>query len=658
MLPQLKLKIGADTKDAEKGLERTSDKLSRTARAADKSRRAMRRLGPALKRVGQIAAAAAAAAAAASGLLLKSSLANIDAQAKLARTLNTTVASMQTLERAAELQGVSFEQLSVGLRDFFRRTSQAAAAGKGPVVDAFKAIKTNISELNALPLDERVALVNERLREFVPAAQRAAVAGQLFGEKASLLLTRLDADTISQANDELRELGVLLSDVDAAKVEAANDAMTKLSTVITGIGNRLAIQLAPTLQRVSDLLAESAKEGGALNKVMAFMGSVIRDVIQTASAFIAIIAAIPGIAAEAWDRVIAGLGGIEYAFKALAVQMKIAWTEAMDWILAKTEGFLLELSGAIAGVSPEWAADLVESAAAMNASMLASQRAIGGMRSEAEEFANVSADAFRGALMPMESLNELGDDLVLIFGDIARATRIGGKVIEDSMTGAKDALGGAKDAVSDLAVTMKDKWEGLASTIEDGMTNAFMSTLDGVSSTKDAFRTMAKDIIRELYRVLVVQQLVGSYGVGGRGGSGILGAIGGLFGIGDGVGFGSGLGGTSGFLPTWPAGGPMFTPLSFAGGGSTGMGARSGGVDGRGGFPAILHPKETVIDHTQAGGGGGGGVTVNQTIQISTGVQATVRSEIMSLMPQIAESSKLAVLEARQRGGAFAGAFR
>jgi hypothetical protein len=30
----------------------------------------------------------------------------------------------------------------------------------------------------------------------------------------------------------------------------------------------------------------------------------------------------------------------------------------------------------------------------------------------------------------------------------------------------------------------------------------------------------------------------------------------------------------------------------------------------------------------------------------------------MSLMPQIAESSKLAVLEARQRGGAFAGAFR
>lgn len=49
---------------------------------------------------------------------------------------------------------------------------------------------------------------------------------------------------------------------------------------------------------------------------------------------------------------------------------------------------------------------------------------------------------------------------------------------------------------------------------------------------------------------------------------------------------------------------------SFAGGGFTGTGPRSGGLDGRGGFPAILHPNETVIDHTR-GQGMGGGVVVN-----------------------------------------------
>ena len=41
------------------------------------------------------------------------------------------------------------------------------------------------------------------------------------------------------------------------------------------------------------------------------------------------------------------------------------------------------------------------------------------------------------------------------------------------------------------------------------------------------------------------------------------------------------------------------------------MGVRSGGIDGRGGFPAILHPNETVIDHTK---GQGMGATVNFNI--------------------------------------------
>lgn len=89
---------------------------------------------------------------------------------------------------------------------------------------------------------------------------------------------------------------------------------------------------------------------------------------------------------------------------------------------------------------------------------------------------------------------------------------------------------------------------------------------------------------------------------------------------------------------------------SFDGGGFTGMGSRSGGVDGKGGFNAILHPNETVIDHTK---GQGQGIVVNQTINVTTGVQNTVRAEIQNLMPQIAENAKAAVAVANQRGGAY-----
>jgi len=53
---------------------------------------------------------------------------------------------------------------------------------------------------------------------------------------------------------------------------------------------------------------------------------------------------------------------------------------------------------------------------------------------------------------------------------------------------------------------------------------------------------------------------------------------------------------------------------SFEGGGFTGFGSRSGGIDGRGGFLATLHPNETVVDHSR---GGGAGVTIINNIDAS-----------------------------------------
>lgn len=94
---------------------------------------------------------------------------------------------------------------------------------------------------------------------------------------------------------------------------------------------------------------------------------------------------------------------------------------------------------------------------------------------------------------------------------------------------------------------------------------------------------------------------------------------------------------------------------SFDGGGYTGDGARAGGLDGKGGFMAMLHPNETVVDHTK--GQSAEAVTVVQNINISTGVAQTVRNEIASMMPQIANASKQAVLDARKRGGSFSNAF-
>ena len=55
---------------------------------------------------------------------------------------------------------------------------------------------------------------------------------------------------------------------------------------------------------------------------------------------------------------------------------------------------------------------------------------------------------------------------------------------------------------------------------------------------------------------------------------------------------------------------------------------------------------------------GGGGITIVQNLSVTTGVQQTVRAEIMTLMPQIANAAKAAVADAKLRGGSYASAMR
>lgn len=160
----------------------------------------------------------------------------------------------------------------------------------------------------------------------------------------------------------------------------------------------------------------------------------------------------------------------------------------------------------------------------------------------------------------------------------------------------------------------------IADTIKQSMSNAFMSMVDGTKTVKDSFRDMARTIIAKLYEVLVVQQIV----------NGVMGLVGRAF----------------------PSLAPALSGARAMGGPVTGNRAYLVGERG----PEIVVPSRNsqVVPNNQIGGGA---VVVNQTIQISTGVQQTVRSEIRSLMPQIAESAKAAVIDARRRGGQMKAAF-
>jgi hypothetical protein len=80
---------------------------------------------------------------------------------------------------------------------------------------------------------------------------------------------------------------------------------------------------------------------------------------------------------------------------------------------------------------------------------------------------------------------------------------------------------------------------------------------------------------------------------------------------------------------------------SFDGGGFTGYGSRTGGLDGKGGFMAMMHPNETVIDHTkgQQMPGGGGGQVVNN-FAITGQVDRRTQAQIAAKMAQEQQRSR------------------
>ena len=173
----------------------------------------------------------------------------------------------------------------------------------------------------------------------------------------------------------------------------------------------------------------------------------------------------------------------------------------------------------------------------------------------------------------------------------------------------------AKKQQQALQDTM-DRQKEFADLIANSMGNSMMSIVEGTQSVKDAFRSMAADIVKHLYKVLVVQQMINAIG----------GAIGG------------------------PVGGAL-EDFSFNGGGYTGNGPRSGGLDGRGGFMAMMHPQETVVDHTKGQSAGGDNVVINQSFNFAANGDDSVKKIIAQAAPQIAQMTKNSMLNDRRRGG-------
>ena len=99
-------------------------------------------------------------------------------------------------------------------------------------------------------------------------------------------------------------------------------------------------------------------------------------------------------------------------------------------------------------------------------------------------------------------------------------------------------------------------------------------------------------------------------------------------------------------------------PPGLAGGGMASQG-RPVLVGERGPELFVPHAPGNIINSANTRSAlSGGGVVINQNISFATGVVPTVRAEVTKMLPQIADVSKAAVLDASLRGGSFAKGLR
>ena len=176
-------------------------------------------------------------------------------------------------------------------------------------------------------------------------------------------------------------------------------------------------------------------------------------------------------------------------------------------------------------------------------------------------------------------------------------------------------FGTAVKTVRKQLPSIEDGMMGVAKQLSDGVTNGFTDAITGAKSFSDAMKDMAKSVINSLIKMMIQYHITRP----------LMEAVGGAFGI-PSTATGKAIGGSV------QAGQPYM-------------------VGERGQELFVPNQSGSIIPNNELGGGSG--VVVNQTINVSTGVQQTVRAEISNLMPQIQEATKSAVADARARGGSY-----
>jgi hypothetical protein len=595
---QINIILSAQTKDLRDQLAKAERRIkgfeNRTRGSVASSSKSFDMLGAAAKRMGPLLVGAFSLQALQNASNLSRELVN------LSNLTGVGVERFQEMSFAAQQMNISQEKLADILKDVNDKVGDFMQTGAGPMADFFE----NIAPKVGITADAFRDLTSaDALQLYVDSLEKAGVSQQemtfymeALASDASMLTPLLADNGAEMGNlaEKARALGIVL-DEDLVRQTAQMDkvwstVMTSMSAnftafamhVINGFDNIFGItnygQMSIVQRQINDLTDEALNLNAAINEA-----NVAGTNVLNTDEF-------SGVNGQGVTTVEAATQRLEKIRTDL--EAATAEKEELQVLLDKLENASVEIQ---------------------NTPSIGS--AGGGGGSTADDVEKIR-DAFTQLMGSLDDAVKANNDFAAAQATVNAALSAGIITTEEAtlaMSLIARRLAEAKGEAIDLS--------SVADTMKSSMESAFMAMVDGTMTAKDAFRAMAADIIKELYRVLVVQQLVGSFETGG---GGILGALAPIFGRASGG--------------TVQAGQPYMT-------GESGRELFVPKTDGR-----ILSPSQTM----NISKGGGDSVTVVQNNTFGNGVN---RAEINAMLPKLVEASKAAVLDAKRRGGSYGGAF-
>lgn len=600
---ELNIILSARDKQFTKAMDRAQNRISRFS---SKSTKQLRKTGQSFDGLSKNARRLAAVVAGVFSVRAISNLVDAAAEIKtLSDIAGVSTTRFQKLAQAARTVGISQEKLSDIIKDVNDKFGDFLITGAGPLADFFETVAplvgvTSDSFKELSGPDALQLYVDSLERANLSQAQMTFFLEAIASDATALLpLLRNNGSEFKRLGEEAAKAGRILN---SDAIEGAKKLKDRFDELRTSMST--AIQKG---------LLENADE------IMEVVGFFTDDVLPNILDLVKKLqrlrgggkGAQPSAEQEASDQADAKAFSDEqrkiFNRPKSSGQSLLADDPELQADINKT---LAENAKKIANNPSDQVPPVVKSIKELEAERKAREQLIKDLRS--------AKTGYQDLLASLDPVSAAQLEYNAAIETMAEFERLSGQEIENK-TAVLSKLGATLQRTKDEISGMAD----VTDVLEQGLTDVFMAGLEGAKSFEDAMRQTAIAVVRELYRVLVVQQLVNA----------AMGAV--------------------GFSPV-PSGGFNRT-------GASGRQLNAGtpymtGESGRELF--IPQSNGRLLSPAQTNNAvGGGSVTVQQTINVTTGVQQTVRAEIKSMMPQIADTAKAAVQDAKRRGGNFGRAF-